>query len=417
MGAHLTDGLQRGVPRMTVFGTTGVVESSAARVAAGRPTAAAGTAAVAAAMAVPGRGGRGGPGGGPPLEFASVMLADRGIIGMVAVPLEPPPLSLTLRNFGPTFAAIAIALLVAGTAVAALVIFGPSQKRLRSLQQTARALGAGQLDVRATETGGDEVASLARAFNEMANGLEERSRALATAHETRKQLLADVSHELMTPLAAIRGYVETMTMANLSIDEATRQRYLKIVGDESERLEHIIGDLLDLARLEGGGGIWKRETVSVPALFERVLHRHEPALRAKHIELERTVASGAESVTGDTNRLEQVLQNLAANAVRHTPQGGRIALSADCDTDGSVRLVVEDSGSGIPPEQLSRVFDRFYKVDVSRTGTEIPSGSGLGLSIVQAIVARHGGTISAANAAGGGARFEIRLPNSSLASA
>ena len=80
-------------------------------------------------------------------------------------------------------------------------------------------------------------------------------------------------------------------------------------------------------------------------------------------------------------------------------------------------MVVEDTGTGIPPEQLSRVFDRFYKVDVSRTGTEIPSGSGLGLSIVQAIVARHGGTISAANAAGGGARFEIRLPNSSLASA
>ena len=358
----------------------------------------------------PGSGrGRGGP-GGPPLEFASVMSANRGVIGMVAVPLEPPPLSLTLRNFGPTFAGIAIGLLVVGTAVAALVIFGPSQRRLRSLQQTARALGAGQLDVRAAESGGDEVASLARAFNEMANGLEERSRALAAAHETRKQLLADVSHELMTPLAAIRGYVETMTMTNLSIDEPTRQRYLKIVGDESERLEHIIGDLLDLARLEGGGGTWKQETVSVPALFERVLHRHEPALAAKRIELARSVASGAESVPGDTNRLEQVLQNLAANAVRHTPEGGKITLAADCDPAGRIRLVVEDTGTGIPPEQLSRVFDRFYKVDVSRTGTEIPSGSGLGLSIVQAIVARHGGTISAANATGGGARFEILLP-------
>jgi signal transduction histidine kinase len=356
-----------------------------------------------------GRGsGRGGP-GGVPLEFAAITLADRGIVGMVAVPVDPPPLSLTLRRFGPTFAAIAIGLLIAGTAIAAIVIFGPSRRRLRSLQQAARALGAGQLDVRAAETGGDEVASLARAFNEMADGLEERSRALATANETRKQLLADVSHELMTPLAAIRGYVETMAMPDLALDDATRQRYLEIVGVETERLEHIIGDLLDLARLEGGGGALKREPVSTSALFERVLHRHDPALRAKQITLDAQVAPGAESVHADPNRLEQVLQNLAANAVRHTPEGGRITLSADPAPDGGVRIAVEDTGSGIPPEHLARVFDRFYKVDVSRTGTTLPSGSGLGLSIVQAIVERHGGRISASNGERGGARFEILL--------
>ena len=344
-----------------------------------------------------------------PLEFAPITVAERGVIGMVAVPVDPPPLSLTFRRFGPTFAAIAIGLIVAGTAIAALVIFGPSRRRLQTLQEAARALGAGQLDVRAAETGGDEVASLAHAFNEMADGLQERSRALVNANETRKQLLADVSHELMTPLAAIRGYVETMSMPELPLDDATRQRYLKIVGDETERLEHIIGDLLDLARLEGGGGTWKREPVSVPALFERVLNRHEPALRAKQITLEHHVGAGAGTIEGDTNRLEQVLQNLAANAVRHTPEGGRIALSADA-TPAGLRIVVEDSGRGIPPEHLSKVFDRFYKVDVSRTGTALPSGSGLGLSIVQAIIERHGGTISASNAPNGGARFEITLP-------
>jgi len=112
---------------------------------------------------------------------------------------------------------------------------------------------------------------------------------------------------------------------------------------------------------------------------------------------------------GDPNRLEQALQNLAANAVRHTPHGGRVTLKAE-PADAGVRLIVEDSGSGIPPDHLPRIFDRFYKVDFSRTGTPVPSGSGLGLSIVQAIVARHGGTISASNAEGGGARFEIVLP-------
>ncbi len=351
--------------------------------------------------------GRGGPGGGSPLEFAPVVV-NGATVGMVAVPVEPPPLMFTVRRFGPALAAIAVGLLVAGTAIAALLIFRPSQRRLRSLQQATRALGAGVAGTRASETGGDEVASLARAFNEMAGGLEERSRALAAAHDTRRQLLADVSHELMTPLAAIRGYVETMSMADLSLDEETRLRYLKIVSDETERLEHIIGDLLDLARLEGGGGTWKQEPVSVTALFERVRSRLEPILREKGIGFDESVGADADTVQGDANRLEQALQNLAANAVRHTPPGGRVKLAAD-RTPAGLRIVVEDTGPGIPPEHLPRVFDRFYKVDVSRSGTPTPSGSGLGLSIVQAIVERHGGTITASNSEGGGARFEIVL--------
>ena len=179
--------------------------------------------------------------------------------------------------------------------------------------------------------------------------------------------------------------------------------------DETERMEHIIGDLLDLARLEGGGGSWKQEAVSVPALFERVQHRHDPALQNKNITLERRVVPGADRVSGDMNRLEQAIQNLATNAVRHTPDGGRISLAAE-PTPGGVRISVEDSGPGIPTEHLPRIFDRFYKVDVSRTGTALPSGSGLGLSIVQAIVRRHGGSIQAGNGVAGGARFDILLP-------
>ena len=164
-------------------------------------------------------------------------------------------------------------------------------------------------------------------------------------------------------------------------------------------MEHIIGDLLDLARLEGGGGSWKQETVSVPALFERVLHRHDPALQNKNITLERRVAPGADRVSGDMNRLEQALQNLATNAVRHTPEGGRISLAAEPRLRTAFGISCRRQRPGIPTEHLPRVFDRFYKVDVSRTGTAMPSGSGLGLSIVQAIVPRHGGSIQAGNGA------------------
>jgi signal transduction histidine kinase len=314
-----------------------------------------------------------------------------------------------MRDLGFTLGAVAIGLLIAGVSVGALLIFRPTHRRLRSLQEAVQAIGAGHANARAPESGGDEVALLARSFNEMAGGLEQRSQALLQADESRRQLLADVSHELMTPLAAIRGYTETMAMTDLNLDVDTRQRYLGIVTDETERMEHIIGDLLDLARLEGGGGTWKQEAVSVPALFERVQHRHDPALQNKNITLDRRVAPGADRVSGDVKRLEQAIQNLATNAVRHTPAGGRISLAAEPTPEG-VRISVEDSGPGIPVEHLPRIFDRFYKVDVSRTGTALPSGSGLGLSIVQAIVRRHGGSISAGNGAAGGARFDILLP-------
>lgn len=349
-----------------------------------------------------------GPGGAA--VFAPVVV-DGVTVAMVGVTTDPRPLWAAVRDLGPALSIVGVVLLVTGTAVGALLIFRPTHRRLRSLQEAARALGAGQTGVRAVANGGDEVSMLATAFNEMASDLEQRTQALVAVDESRRQLLADVSHELMTPLAAIRGYAETMSMTDLKLDEATRQRYLRIVGDETERMEHIIGDLLDLARAEGGAGVWKREPVRIASLFERVLHRYDPVLQDKSITLERRIGPGVDTVTGDANRLEQAIQNLAANAVRHTPDGGRVVLSADRVEDG-VRLAVEDSGTGIPPEHLARVFDCFYKADVSRTGTVVPSGSGLGLSIVQAIVRRHGGRIAAANVDGGGARFEIFLPDS-----
>jgi two-component system sensor histidine kinase BaeS len=264
--------------------------------------------------------------------------------------------------------------------------------------------GAGDMTARAPDRGGDEVAALARSFNQMGDELASRARALEAADKARRQLLADVSHELMTPLTAMRGYIETLSMKELPLDPATRDRYLGIIDDETHRLERIIGDLLDLARLEGGGGTFRHEEVLVQALFERVHARHERELTARHITLAANIVKGAELVHGDPDRLEQALQNLAANALRHTPDGGEIVMSADVTGD-AVRLRVRDSGPGIPAEHLPLIFDRFYKADASRKAA---GGSGLGLSIVRAIVERHGGTIGAHNE--GGAVFDIHLP-------
>jgi two-component system sensor histidine kinase BaeS len=163
------------------------------------------------------------------------------------------------------------------------------------------------------------------------------------------------------------------------------------------------------ARDEGGGDSLDLRDVSVEGLFGRIEARHRPDAREKQVSLSSCVAPGAEILYGDELRMEQALQNLAANALRHTPSGGQVALAAELqETD--VLLTVRDTGRGIPAEHLPFVFDRFYKADPARSGGS--TGSGLGLSIVKAIVERHGGTVSVASESHGGTVFTIRLPAS-----
>lgn len=343
-------------------------------------------------------------------ENAAIEIAGT-VAGVVAVPSMPPPVFIGLREVAPTLIVAGAALLALGAACASLLIFRHTHKRLRTLDEAARALGEGRTEVRASETGGDEVTALARTFNRMADDLQSRAAALAASDRARRQLLADVSHELMTPLSAIRGYIETLSMPELPLDDSTRRRYLDIVQEETHKLEAIIGDLLDLARLEGGGETLRETSVSVDELFTRVADRHGPAMAERRILLATELPDPGLAIRGDASRLEQALQNVAANAVRHTPAAGRIVLRAERAGD-QVRITVTDSGPGIPSEHLPHIFDRFYKADASRAGTTIPSGSGLGLSIVQAIVERHHGEVSASNAPGGGARIELRLPAS-----
>jgi two-component system sensor histidine kinase ResE len=224
----------------------------------------------------------------------------------------------------------------------------------------------------------------------MAEDLAARADAIAASDRTRRQLLADVSHELNTPITAMRGYLETLRMSDIQLDEETRNRYLSIVSDETGRLERLIGDLLDLARLESGGLKLSLEEIPVSQLFARVAARHERACQAAGVTLTETIGAGAEIVRGDRDRLEQALQNLAANAMRYAPSGSTLRLSARLD-DGEVTLGVEDEGAGIAPSHIPHIFDRFYKADPSRHDN---SGSGLGLSIVKAVAEQHGGRMA-----------------------
>jgi len=320
--------------------------------------------------------------------------------GVVVVPPDAP-FAVVLGRFAPMLGAVAVGVLIVGTIAASGLIFGPARRRLRQLEVAARSFGAGDLSARAPTRGGDEIAAVATAFNTMADDLTVRAEALAASDKARRQLLADVSHELTTPVTAMRGYLETLTMPELSLDEATKGRYLQIIGDETARLEHIIGDLLDLARLEGGGGALVVADVTVSDLFDRVAARHERACERHQVTLSRVIEPGAEVVAGDRDRLEQALQNLAGNALRYAPAGSTIHLTAS-PARGGVTISLADEGPGIAAEHLAHIFDRFYKAESSRAVSRpggpddgaTYNGSGLGLSIVKAIVERHGGQIS-----------------------
>ncbi len=328
-------------------------------------------------------------------------------VGLVVLP--PPPVRDVWREVGRVVSVPGTIVLIVATALAAVLIFAPARRRLRALEDATERLGAGDLAARAPERGGDEMARVARAFNRMAAELAARDEAVRTSDRLRRQMLADVSHELNTPLTSMRGYLETLRMPEVALDRDTRDRYVQVIERETKRLERIVRDLLDLARYENGAGTLDVREFAVERLFAHVVERHQHEARTRAIAMCAHVAEAADQVIGDPDRLEQAIENLVSNALRHTPDGGSIELRAEAQ-DAAVCLTVADSGEGIPAEHLPHVFERFYKVDASRG--EGAGGSGLGLSIVKAIVERHGGTIDVTSVPGR-TEFRIVLPNQS----
>jgi two-component system sensor histidine kinase BaeS len=314
----------------------------------------------------------------------------------------------TVERYGPTIAGIGAVLLILGAFVASVLIVGPVSSRIQELHGAAARLGAGELKARARAEGTDEVAELARAFNAMADELEQREAALAASDRARRQLIADVSHELMTPLTAILGHLETLTMTEVRLDDEKRLHQVAITTREAKRLERLIGDLLDMARLEAGGGDLDRQTIDTQDLFEQVAAHHEHDCRTRMIAFLTSVGAGAETMTVDPFRVEQALENVTANAIRHTPDGGTIRLSAERAGD-TIVITITDSGEGIAPEHLPHIFDRFYKTAAAKGMAS--RGSGLGLSIVKAVIERHGGKVSASSTVGVGTTLRIELPN------
>jgi two-component system phosphate regulon sensor histidine kinase PhoR len=224
------------------------------------------------------------------------------------------------------------------------------------------------------------------------------------ADQVRRDFVANVSHELRTPLTAIRGYVEAL--ADQPPPEEAR-RFIEIIARHSMRMERLVRDLLRLARLDAGQETLERVDCNIAALVGGVSHDLESSIEARGQQIDLRLAEDATSVPGDAAKLHDVLRNLVENASNYSPEGGVIEISSRRD-GSAIEIIVADRGPGIPAGDLPRIFERFYRVDRSRTRD--PGGTGLGLSIVRHLVELHEGTVSAANREGGGAVITIRLP-------
>jgi len=274
-------------------------------------------------------------------------------------------------------------------------ILGP----IETLKRAVRRLGSGDLTPRVPERSNDEIGELSRAFNAMAGSLE-RNETL------RRALVSDVAHELRTPLTHLRCQIEAIQDGLQSADPAT----LRSLHDETLLLARLVDDLHELALAEAGQLPLHREPVPVAAALDAALAAVRARAAERGVTLRHEVAAAVRDVDADPGRLGQVLRNLLDNALTHTPPGGVIRASAT-RAGPEVTIAIEDSGPGIPAEHLPHVFDRFYRVDPSRSRTS--GGAGLGLAIVRQLIEAHGGEVWAESEPGRGARFTLRLPAAS----
>jgi signal transduction histidine kinase len=268
---------------------------------------------------------------------------------------------------------------------------------LRDMASATRAMARGEYDRRVVDSSRDEVGELARAFNRMAAELAEVDR-------MRKDLIANVSHELRTPLTALQATLENIVDGVVPPDRATLQTML----GQTQRLSRLVEQLLDLSRLESGTEHLNLQSFALKPMLEQTVRESTlvPEGR-KNVTIEVMVDPRDLVVEGDPERVHQVVTNVVHNALRHSPSGGTVEVAARPNGEG-VLIEVSDEGPGIPVEEASRVFERFYRSDQARTARD--GGSGLGLAIAKWIVDMHGGEIRAEQRSPSGCRIVVALP-------
>jgi signal transduction histidine kinase len=283
--------------------------------------------------------------------------------------------------------------------IAILLAFLISRRVLapvKALSQAARSYGKGDFSRRVDDKGEGELAELSHSFNSMADNLQ-RTQTL------RRNMVADIAHELRTPLSNLKGYLEAINDGVVEPNKAT----ITSLNDEATTLSHLVADLQELSLADAGELKMNFRPEDISALIHDTIAAIQPKAAVKNIVLSAFLTSPLSPVNVDAQRIRQVLNNLLENAIAHTPAKGKIDVIAR-EEGGMVFVTITDTGEGIPPNDLPMIFERFYRVDKSRTRTT--GGSGLGLTIVKRLVEAHGGTIRVMSTVGKGTSFTFSLP-------
>lgn len=256
--------------------------------------------------------------------------------------------------------------------------------------------------------GGDEIDRLGRAYNAMAETIGVQMREIQATDEKRREMITAVAHDLRTPLAALRGYLETMLLRDGSLGETDRRTYLEIATRQSGNLSRLVDELFELSKLESPEACANAEPFQLAELVYDIVQNLGMRAAQKNVKVDVRMQESTPFVCADIALVERLLTNLLDNAVRHTSPNGQVTISVEPTPDRRMSVAVADTGEGIAPDDLPHVFDRFYRADKSR-GSDSGAG-GLGLAIARRIVDLHGGEISAASRLGEGTTFVFDLP-------
>lgn len=320
-------------------------------------------------------------------------------------------LSVPLRGIEETLAQISRLMLysgIIGVSIAAIVAFSLSKTFAHPLQKMSRAaldMAAGNFHCTVNEESDDEIGGLVKTFNYSVEQVEKNLEEQKRLEDLRRNLVANVSHELKAPLASVRGFSELMLDG--LIDEKEKERYLQIILDNSVHLSKLVDDLLTLSHLESGQVVLEQKELNVDDLARWSFDSITPQGDQKGIKLLYNIEPGLPLIIGDRHRLHEVLVNLLENALAYTPPGGEVSLEV-YQNQGQVVFEVHDTGCGISGDELPLIFERFYKVDKSRRRSG--KGSGLGLAITKQLVELHGGTIEVDSGLNKGSTFRVYLP-------
>ena len=277
---------------------------------------------------------------------------------------------------------------------------------IQELTHAAEKVASGDFSDKVENSSKDEIGVLTRTFNDMAVQLEDTLDDLKRSEQMRREFVANVSHELRTPITGVKSYAETLA-ADPDMPADSRERFLNVILNESDRMTKIVQDLLTLSRFDAGSFEFSFDEFSFETSVRDVYNAVRMEAQAHGHVFVLEVEPGIPRIRGDKARVEQVLMNMVSNAIKYTKDGGRITIKAGV-RGGEVWCSVKDNGIGIPKDDTTKVFDRFYRVDKARSRES--GGTGLGLSIAQEIVVRHGGRIDLKSRLGHGTTITVWLP-------